>query len=85
MPTFSGIEQSAKGYVLFRMVDLLNHPSGPISLKQNDKFIKLGTIVKDVYIVGLRYSGHYPDQAGPTLVKAFYADATAAGFDIKVG
>jgi hypothetical protein len=28
----------------------------------------------DVYVTKLRYEGHYPDQHGPGLVKAFFND-----------
>lgn len=66
-----GAGESADGYVLFRLVDLR---AKSITLQQNDRIVQMGTVETDVYIIKLRYEGHYPDQSGPTLVKAFFAD-----------
>lgn len=71
MATLSGALAEADGYVLFRYVDL---EANSITLKQNDRFTKLGKIDVDVYIIGLRPEGHYTDVGGATLVKAFFKD-----------
>ncbi len=63
--------ENSDGYVLFRLVDLT---AVSITIKREDRFIRLGTIDVDVYVTGLRYEGHYDDVGGPTLVKAFFAD-----------
>lgn len=70
-PTRGGVVDGASGYVLFRFVDL-NAKS--VTLKQNDRFIKIGLEDTDVYVIKLRPEGHYPDIGGATLIKAFFAD-----------
>ena len=67
-----GTEESSDGYVLFRLVDLA---ANGVTLKREDRFIKLGTIETDVYVQRLEYTGHYSDQGGPTMVKAHFVDA----------
>ena len=66
-----GPSEKADGYVLFRYVDL-NAQS--VTLKQNDRFTKIGNVETDVYIVSLKPIGHYPDAGGATMVKAFFSD-----------
>src|SRR4051812_18110415 len=65
-----GAEQASEGYVLFRYVDLR---SKSMTLQQNDRFIKMGHLDTDVYIVKLQPMGHYADQNGPALVRAYFA------------
>ncbi len=72
-----GPAADSDGYVLFRLVDLAA-ATPPVTLQRDDRFIRLGTIDVDVYITGLRYEGHYPDQGGPSLVKAFFKDRLPA-------
>lgn len=67
-----GTEESSDGYVLFRYIDLT---AKSVTLKREDRFIKLGTIDTDVYVTKVEPLGHYPDQSGPTLIKAYFADA----------
>lgn len=69
--TRGGVQEKANGYVLFRYRDL-NAKS--ITLKDNDRFISIGGIETDVYIAKLLPIGHYTDQGGPTMVKAFFID-----------
>lgn len=66
-----GTSERSDGYVLFRLVDLT---AASITIKREDRFTRLGTVDVDVYVTALRYEGHYPDQGGPSLVKAFFAD-----------
>jgi hypothetical protein len=74
--------RQSHGYVLFRLVDVRAAANragfGQYRLKQNDRFLKFGVgpnaVETDLYIVDLRYSGHYPDQGGASLVKAFFED-----------
>jgi len=66
-----GAEEGSDGYVLFRYVDLA---AQGITLAREDRFVKLGNVDVDVYVKALRPEGHYSDQGGPTLVKAFFAD-----------
>lgn len=74
--TLTGAEQESEGYILFRRTDLRR--VGLIEIAQNDRFTAIGTglnlVEVDLYVVGLRYEGHYPDQGGPALVKAFFKD-----------
>lgn len=70
-----GIEESADGYVLFRRVDLV---AAGIELQTFDRITKIGTIDTDVYITRLEWTAHYPDQGGPTLVKAHFVDRQPA-------
>lgn len=70
-----GPESEATGYVVFRYVDLAD---AGITLQQNDRFTKIGTLDTDVYIISMRPEGHYADVGGPTLVKAFFKDRQPA-------
>ncbi len=71
-----GAERESEGYVLFRRRDL--RALGIAELQQGDRIVSMGAGANaravDVYIVGLRFEGHYPDQGGPALVKAFFKD-----------
>lgn len=75
-PTVIGTEEGEDGYVLFRIVDL--RAQGVDAIVRGDKFIALGgspnSIATDVYVTRVRFEGHYPDQNGPTLIKAFFSD-----------
>ncbi len=68
-----GPAEESDGYVLFRLVDLAA-VTPPVTIKREDRFIRLGNIDVDVYVTALRYEGHYTDQGGATLVKAFFKD-----------
>lgn len=69
--SLAGAESEATGYVLFRYVDL---EAKSITLRKNDRFTLIGKQATDVYIVSLRPEGHYTDQGGATLLKAFFKD-----------
>lgn len=77
-----GANEQSHGYILFRLVDVraaaLVAGFNQYRLKQNDRFIKSGVgpnaVDVDLYIVDLRYVGHYADQGGASLVKAFFRD-----------
>ena len=70
-PTRGGVEEGSDGYVLFRYKDL---DDAGVTLKRSDRFVSIGGLNTDVYITRLRPEGHYTDQGGPTLIKAFFAD-----------
>jgi len=74
-PTKTGAREGSRGYVLFRKVDL---DAAGISLKDNDRFKKIGDIDTDVYVSRLEWLGHYPGHGGPTLVKAYFEDLRPA-------
>lgn len=69
-----GPSDTAVGYVLFRVYDLENHPLGPITLQKGDRITMQGWIVEEVYIIRLQPRGHYSDQNGASLIKAWFTD-----------
>ena len=76
-PTRAGSEDESDGYVLFRRVDL--NAAGLVdSPKQGDRFVAYGSGIGrreiDVYVVRVRPIGHYPDQFGYSMIKAFFRD-----------
>ena len=62
---------TSTGYVVFRYIDL---NAREITLQLDDRFVSLGGVDCDLYIVSFRPMGHYPDQGGPTLLKALFDD-----------
>lgn len=70
-----GAQESSDGYVLVRNVDLRAQGK---TISRGDRIIGYGTganrVALDVEVTKLRYEGHYPDQFGPALVKAFFSD-----------
>lgn len=75
-PTFLGTESQSEGYVLFRFKDL--RAAGINAIKQGDRFLSFGSGPNqqnvDVYVVKIKQMGHYPDQKGPALVRAYFQD-----------
>jgi len=67
----AGVGEGSRGYVLFRKVDL---DAASITLQPNDRIKKMGHVDTDVYINRLEWLGHYPDQSGPALIKAYFID-----------
>lgn len=71
----SGAEEGEDGYVLLRAIDLASQGK---KIARGDRIIGYGAgrgrVDLDIEIVKLRYEGHYPDQAGPALIKAFFSD-----------
>lgn len=69
--TKTGPAEGSAGYVLFRQIDLT---AKGLELEQNDRFTQIGTRTTDVYVTALRPVGHYPDQLGHTMIKAYFTD-----------
>lgn len=67
----NGIQLSSNGYILFRYIDL---SAKNITLKEEDNITKIGWQIVDLYIVALTPTGHYTDQNGATMVKAYFTD-----------
>lgn len=65
----------ANGYVLFRYIDLT---IAGITLQENDRIEAQGHLTEEVYITRLMPCGHYADQNGATMVKAFFKDRKPA-------
>jgi len=78
MQNIGAVEYST-GYVLLRLVDL--RALGK-AIKIGDRICAYGSgagrIELDVYVTRITYEGHYPDQQGPSLVKAYFADRQPA-------
>lgn len=66
-----GPTEDSDGYVLFRYFDLTLLS---IEINRGDRFTKLGRIETDVYVVKLEPMGHWGDQGGATLVRAYFKD-----------
>ena len=75
--TRAGNEDESGGYILFRRVDL-DAAGLSDSPKQGDRILAYGSGTGrrevDVYVVRTRPEGHYPDQGGYSLIKAFFRD-----------
>lgn len=67
----AGIVVRSAGYVLFRKVDL---DAASVTIQLEDRIIQMGHVHTDVYIHKIEWCGHYPDQAGPSLLKAYFRD-----------
>lgn len=66
-----GIRENERGYVLFRQVDL---DAQSVTLKINDRIVKIGQIDQNADITRLEPMGHYPDQSGASLIRAYFSD-----------
>lgn len=70
-----GTQELSDGYVLLRVRDLAALGK---TLSRGDRIAGYGSgngrLELDLYVVKVRYEGHYPDQGGPSLVKAFFKD-----------
>jgi hypothetical protein len=66
-----GTQLKAIGYVLFRYVDL---ESAGIVLKYQDRIKKIGRHEEELYIIKTKPMGHYPDQDGASLIRAYFVD-----------
>lgn len=66
-----GTRLSADGYVLFRYVDL---SAAGVTLQKQDAIKKIGWMDVNVYIIAMKPCGHYPDQNGASMVKAYFND-----------
>jgi len=71
VPGKGGPKEDSDGYVLFRYVD---QSTVGVTLKRGDRFTKLGKIDVDVYIVSIEPMGHWQDQGGATLFRAYFKD-----------
>lgn len=83
-----GRNERETGYVLFRTIDLdeqlktigssyeewANGSNGAV----NDRILRVGNQSLNAYITRLEPIGHYSDQGGATLVRAFYTDRAPA-------
>jgi hypothetical protein len=66
-----GTQLKAIGYVLFRYVDL---ESAGIVLKYQDRIKKIGKHEEELYIIKTKPMGHYPNQDGASLIRAYFVD-----------
>ncbi len=70
-----GARSDSAGYVLFRYVDL---NAAGVDLDINDRITIQGHIAAEVYVTKVQPIGHYADQNGASLVKAWFADRKPA-------
>lgn len=73
-----GPVETSDGYVLFRMADI-RAVGGGFSIKRDDQLVSIGGIETNVFVVALRYEGHYTHLGGPAFVKAFFKDREPVG------
>jgi hypothetical protein len=72
----AGVHLGARGYLLFSTYELRE---AGISINRQDRVIKIGYMdVEDTYIRGFAPMGHYPDQNGAGLLKAYFGDKPKA-------
>lgn len=69
-----GPDEESDGYVLFRRIDL--QAAGVDDINRGDRFISIGIGANlrevDLYVTSIRPEGHYTDQGGASLLKAFF-------------
>jgi len=66
-----GASEEAAGYILFRKLDM---DAAGFTVQPNDRIVQMGTVETDVYVERLEWIGHYSDQGGPTMMKAYFGD-----------
>lgn len=66
-----GIRETAQGYILFRKVDL---DAKDVVLEYGDRIRKMGHLDVELYISDQEWMGHYADQVGATLLRAYFQD-----------
>lgn len=75
--SLEGALREAEGYVLFRTSDLR---AASVTMGQGARFLSFGTgankVDVDLYVIGIQYTGHYGDQGGATLIRAYFQDRT---------
>lgn len=87
-PTFppGGAEEEWKGYLLFRVVDLVaagvateeSDGTLTVSIARGDRIVRIGRRVVDLYVLYFRDVAAYPDQGGATLLEIRFNDRLAA-------
>lgn len=70
-----GATEQAKGYVVFRYIDLTARAA---SVAMGDRIQFTGNAAQEVYVTRLEPFAHYPDQGGPSMVKAWFTDRKPA-------
>jgi len=71
--TWSGRDDSTKGYVLFLWADLR---ARSITIAVGDHIRKIGDRDVDLYVESFEDAAHYPDLGGAGFLLAFFADRT---------
>lgn len=73
--TEGGPTGNSDGYLLFRTSDLR---SKHVTLVEGDRITQIGEGAAaqqtDLYVTAFKWMGHYPDQRGATLVRAYFED-----------
>jgi hypothetical protein len=77
-----GAEERSEGYLLFRLVDLLDagvatdHGDGTVDFgfKRGDRIVRIGRRRTNLYVTYFRDVAGYPDQDGCTLLEVNFSD-----------
>lgn len=85
-PHPGGVEEKSLGYLLFRLVDLINagvatvdaDGAVDIGLARGDKIVRIGVRKVNLFISWFRDVAFYPDQLGSTLLEADFTDRRPA-------
>ncbi len=71
------VTEACDGYLLFLTASLVAERA---TVVPGDRIVQIGEgpleQEVDLYIVSLKWMGHYPDQKGPTLLRAYFSDRT---------
>lgn len=70
-----GATEDSAGYVLFRQTDL---DAAALALEVGDRVTLQGYRSAEVYVTRIQPMGHYPDQNGASLVRAWFTDRRPA-------
>lgn len=81
-----GVEEDWKGYLLFRIVDLVaagvatENPDGTVTvtLARGDRISRIGLREVNLYVLYFRDAASYPDQGGCTLLEVRFNDRMGA-------
>ena len=81
-PHPGGVEEKSLGYLLFRLVDLIDASVATldadgavnIGLARGDKIIRIGVRKVNLFVLWFRDVAFYPDQLGSTLLEADFSD-----------
>lgn len=70
-----GVLERSDGYLLFRTSDLRD---ADVTINRGDRIVQIGDPPndreEDLYITKLQPMGHYPEHAGPTLLRCYFED-----------
>lgn len=77
-----GVEEKYKGYVLFRLIDLItsgvateqSDGTVEISISRGDLIVRIGRRTTELYVLAFKDVAGYTDQDGGTLLEVYFGD-----------